>query len=613
MLISSGSRMIRKVRSLKNQQQMLVLVILVLMVIKCEEVNGDKLKSELKAILEDYHKEYDIQLKLLVNLKANSTQDMKRFFDVIPNIDVPKMLVTQFVPPKELNPLHLTFNMNLLTIAEVNSQNLNLTLMVLEQLLWKRHYTKIILLFAGEKFELPLLFEAALEKGFTWLLVLWQNQTLTYSPFKANVVIRLAHYSHFKHMALLNNFQQKVFRVADQDYAPRGFSYYNLQGKLIRSGYYYKLVENFLLTHNGCIEHDFLDVWNVPKLNGFQGFDFIPNQLGPFEDFLESDAFLYTNYWLMAPTSKEIKQSLWLTAPFSPAIWLAILITLITLVMLLCIMPSECRDHQLRQKRDFSEALLQSLCVVLYISLTSVGGAHHYKSLFHFAICLIFLYTGFSLTNLYTCSLSSIYTTRLYEPEMQRIQDIAHTNLRILVHTGEMPRYMGIQNLPSIFHERLTARANNSELQTERIRLNMSLLYTGRGDLIQLLFFQQLYMKRPRATIISEPVVGSHMTLTLLPHSIVIEQLNRYLHNVRDSGLLQKFKWDSQWDAFMSGKIKFFHDDAMNRSLTVAYFEYAFMIWSMGLMVASIAFVWEHGVHSHCICFKFFERIWLWK
>ncbi|XP_061396006.1 uncharacterized protein LOC133331640, partial [Musca vetustissima] len=386
-------------------------------------------------------------------------------------------------------------------------------------------------------------------------------------------IYALQHYWELNDKSRLRNFHQWQFHVADQDYPPRCFIYRNRWGQLVRAGYYFRVIETFIKHHNGTMRHSLWDIWNMKvHRTSLRDYDFVPNQMLPSENMTNSYPFFFTNYVMVVPRSREVDWSLWFVSTFEISAWLGILLTVFMLILLFLLLFST--RNWIARGKYFGITMIQTLKVVLFLGIDIVEK----RDFLHFLLNLIFLFTGFYLTNSYGCSLSSMYTARIYEPEIQNMQDIAKTNLRILLHTAQVPQFKAVKNLPPLFFERIYTRKNNTELSVERMDLNTSSIYLIRDDLARLMISQQIYMKRPRSKMLPEAILSTHMALLLQHGSKVDEQVDDYLGRITESGIFRKYLSDSHWDTYVAGRSKFFHDEVLNRSLTLEYFYYVFLI-----------------------------------
>lgn len=170
------------------------------------------------------------------------------------------------------------------------------------------------------------------------------------------------------------------------------------------------------------------------------------------------------------------------------------------------------------------------------------------------------------------------------------MQDISRTRLRIQVYSLDYDQYMGFENLPPFFYERMFV-GNNTEFHENRQNLKFPHILMAMDDVMDFLLFQQNHMSRPVATYIPEPFYTTPLSIVLPHRSPFLVDFNRYISHIKDSGLLAKFRSESKFDGILGSVIRFFPNEEENRSLSLSYLQYAFIMWFVGLCVAILVFI----------------------
>uniref|UniRef100_A0A1I8Q3L4 Ionotropic receptor n=1 Tax=Stomoxys calcitrans TaxID=35570 RepID=A0A1I8Q3L4_STOCA len=542
-------------------------------------------------IMQHLNAEYGFQTNLMIDLTGN--EHTWEFLEKSLESKVPKILITHL--DATTSNLYKLFNMEILSIVRMDVMHLNLTLKLMDELLWRRHYTKIIVDFHGEgakdaNNELPYIFHRFWQQGHTSVLLHWRNATYTYTPYPSIQVHSVANLWDFQKLWQMRNFHQYVFKIPFMEFPPRCFSYRNRKGNLIRTGNFYKIIEGFIEQYNGSMEFEFFDIWNMGLNRDYAnekisnaGFRFIPTQMAHSEMYDSSDALHFGKIYFIVPASKEINQSLYLFVSFNPHMWM--MVALLLLILFLFIVVVNYRKYG---KGNLVDSLFHAFKIIIFIYDEVFVG----KTLFNFMLHLLFLIVGLFLTNSYVCNLSSMYTSRIYEPELKTLNDIRLTKLGIHVFGLDYDQFLSIENMPPVIYERMFV-GNDTEFFAYRQKLQLVNIYMGGDDIIDYLFFQQLYMRKPLAKYISEPMYTLVFAITIPHRSPFIEFFNRYLSYQKDNGILNKFKRDSQWDGVISSSLKFFQDPITNRSMSMAYLQYGFVIWIIGMFTGSFAFMFE--------------------
>ncbi|XP_061402218.1 uncharacterized protein LOC133338048 [Musca vetustissima] len=547
--------------------------------------------SEQWKIIKYFNEMEAIEMNVFIDINGQAESE---FQDISMKSDIPKIIINSENVTRE--NLYKQFNMNILTVTRIDANNQNVTFSLMDELLWRRHYTKIIVVFESDddvdEQQLVSLFQDSFKNGYLSVLVLWHNDTYTYTPYPQIRVIHLKNYMEFGELQKRrpHNFNKFHINIVVVEIPPRCFSIHNRQGELIRSGYFYKVVENFVRHHNGTLNPVFVDAWaisfdeaSIVDLVNNRGFSFIPTYLTASKHYESSDCIHFGKCYLLVPAAREINQNVYLLVSFDRGMWFMVALLLVILTALIALI-----NRFLFNKCDMIESIIYALQIIIFIS----GQVFEKKTFFFFMLHLLFLCIGLFLTNSYSGNLSSMYTSRIYEEELKTLQDVGRTNLGIHTYTLNYNTYFKLENLPDIIYQRFFT-GNNTVFNINRKNLYIDNIYVGMDDTVDLLLYQQLYMKRPLVKYMPEPLYTLPMFVSM-PHRLpFFEYFNRHLWYVTDSGLLNKFKVDSKWDAIVGRTITFFPDTPPIRAMSLSYLKYAFVMLFIGFYVGFLIFVGE--------------------
>lgn len=187
-----------------------------------------------------------------------------------------------------------------------------------------------------------------------------------------------------------------------------------------------------------------------------------------------------------------------------------------------------------------------------------------------------------------------MYTTKIYEPELQYLTDIERTNLDLFVYLLDMKQYNLLESsVPAIIRQRLYA-GNETELDVYRKNLNMTYIYSGAEDLADYLLLQQQYLKQRIAVKLPEPFYYRPFFMTMIPRSPLFEKVNRFISRIFETGIYNKFVIDSYWEGIVSKDLRLLRDSEENyKALTLSFFQYAFITLLIGWIAAILVFVLE--------------------
>ncbi|XP_065369040.1 uncharacterized protein LOC135961467 [Calliphora vicina] len=533
----------------------------------------------------------DYKFNLNIFLKMNSKEYEQEYLEMLHVTETPKIVINDL--KSDFKTIREFTNGYSLTVVYLYNSNFKESFELMDKLLWKLHLSHILIIWnskADKLWSMEAIFQQCWQKGFVNVILWHQNKLFTYKPFPHIKTLELQNFSMFAERSYLRNFHHYAWILPFTEFSPRVFSYTDRWGKLMRSGSFYKIVELFVLHHNGTLNVYDIDMWsaNITEMDIVQilmknGFHFMANIMFGDVFYTASDALWIFYRNLIVPTAQGIHNSLYLTKSFSTGVWL--IVVFIALVIFCLIYYSNNRQSNLCQQ----SSLLKTLAIVIGLS----DSDYRYGSkLFNMLLLILSLLAAVLLVSFYNCNLSSLLITKLYEPELTTLEDISKTNLFIYEYTVDEQYYKN-SDLPAIIYRRLMA-GNNTYMLYNRKNLNVHLnIFAAFDDVSNYYLLQQRYLKKPRAKILDEGLYGHTFHIPVVHRLPVLDHFNRYLLYIKESGIVNKLIFDSQWDGIVSGDIQFFRDEEISPALTLQHFQFGFIIWLIGLMMASLCFVVE--------------------
>ncbi|CAD7076804.1 unnamed protein product [Hermetia illucens] len=202
--------------------------------------------------------------------------------------------------------------------------------------------------------------------------------------------------------------------------------------------------------------------------------------------------------------------------------------------------------------------------------------------------------TGYSLilVSLYNSTLTSLYTTKVYEKALRTVEDMMEANLSIMVHDNEW----GLEeNLiePKIFRKQfLPVDAN--VIHDHRDGFNTSFGYVSGSDKITWLLEQQTYFKRPlfRPPIYCFALVN--MFLGMQYFTPYEEALDTVILQTFEAGLREKWLKESFDESVDAGIVKrIIVSESRYKPLILENLEYFWIFWACGMILSMISFIIE--------------------
>lgn len=543
------------------------------------------------------HLQQEFQFDLIIYL--NSLEDD---MENLQSAGEPQMFVNNF--NVSIEPIFNRTTSHCLTVAYMAESNRKQLINFMEHLLWKRHLSRILIIWLEPEFNLmqmEIVFQELFLNGMINVL-LWFQQTLyTYKPYPQLEVIKMDSFLAYTQRQYLSDFQGFDFYTPFTQFPPRSFSFTDIHGKLVRTGTLYKIVELFVHHYNGnlliSIEEN---MWNrnftqelLLEILAATRFDFLSFYVFRDEFYAPSDVLWPLKRYLIVPTAEEIPPSLYILKTFKIITWLMIILQACC-VFIIIYWANELHDKRYLRKY-YKSSLLQALAIVTFLPYSS-----HLKlnRAFNVLCLMLNLSIGLMLANCFNCSLSSLWVTKIYKTPLYTLEDIGKTQLTIYDYSLDASMYKQFK-LPSIILERLKSN-NNEYMQYHRKHLDVHLhAYGSLEDVAKYYLLQQKYMKKPKAKLLEEAILTSTIYVALRHRAPFFDHFNRYLLYIKESGIVHKLIGDSEWDGIRMGDIEFFPYEEGNKSLSLEYLYFGFCVLVAGLVMAMVTFLFEIFIESH--------------
>lgn len=550
--------------------------------------------TDLEEVTEYVNRNLKIDINVFLNLnhKENPAVVNEHFEKTIKNLKhMPKLIETEVTNVKSLKG---SFSERSLTLAWLTLDNVNTTFNAIDKLLKGLHFTDIIIVYHKPRKlneELLYISQWCWKYGFTSVLIWTEQQLFTYHPYPTIKIRALQNVSQFDDKSHLQNFQKFKMYQPTVNFPPIFYNYTNRQGQIMYAGYVYRLISLFLTHHNASLSYFFFDMWSnnvtmddVQAVCKLQGCAFLPVLVGYEDHFMQSNSPFLSEVVLIVPSPQEISESLYLIIPFDGLVWSLLLVAGLLYFSLMHIVA--CRE---KTNQDFSLNFLNAFRIIMFLPVAGING----RTFKYFFLNLLVLFTGIFLTNYYSTSLWSLYTSKVYEPELLELTDIGRTNLKIFVYSIDV-RYYRSLDFPAIISERLHV-GSETELAVYRQNLNMTYIYVAHDYLADYILLQQNYLKRPFAKRLPEAFYYRPFIISMLLNTPYYQQFNRYLSRIFASGIFNKFLNDISGDGMTNGNLRPFRDsEETTEALSMEYFYYIFVILVVGLAAAFLVFLMEY-------------------
>lgn len=287
------------------------------------------------------------------------------------------------------------------------------------------------------------------------------------------------------------------------------------------------------------------------------------------------------DFCIIVPFKKKSPEYLHLRIILDDASWYLLIGSLIylTIALWLCTPP---------QQRDIGKTFLQSICSLL--SLTPLSVVNISTRRMRFVAVLLFI-LGFILVNIYLSKLASRLTIFISDHQIDTVDDIIEANLSILLLSHEYP-IMEAANFPQKFLDLLII-VERSEIDAYRESFNTSFGYTIPTDRWELLNMQQRYLDKPIFRLTTICLGPFYLVYPLRNESHLYSSLKQFTMRTQQSGLQVYWKRATYADILSAEYAKILVGIEEKKPLTLEFFYYIWIIWTIGLIISAIAFTIE--------------------
>ncbi|XP_017484175.1 PREDICTED: uncharacterized protein LOC108372889 [Rhagoletis zephyria] len=290
------------------------------------------------------------------------------------------------------------------------------------------------------------------------------------------------------------------------------------------------------------------------------------------------------NDWcIMVPFYNRSPEHLYLLRSFQYSTWLLLLFAVIYISITLWLCAPE-------RPREYSKALLQSICSMLYIAPASAFNTRNPRMCFLFC-CLYVI--GFLTSNWYSTKIASYLMTSLPSPQLDTVDDVIRADLRIKVFDYE---YVRLEHMPAQYPPRFLQQLDIVDkyfMDHHRDKLNTSFGYSIQSDRWEFLKLQQQFLRYPLFRRSSICIGPFHHVFPLYIDSHLSTPLKHFIMRATQSGFLNYWQKSAFADAvrLKLAKIILVHEDPI--PLTLGFLLPIWYVWGLGLTIAVMIFICE--------------------
>ncbi|XP_017016834.2 uncharacterized protein [Drosophila kikkawai] len=427
--------------------------------------------------------------------------------------------------------------------------------------------------------------------GFVNVLLVHLQDLYSFLPYPSIQPIKLSNISDYINRGrVLRNFQGFPVRVLNSTGRPRDFVYFNERNELVRQGYLFTAIKEFIDRYNATLV-------TVPQLEGepYQVYQDIFARLRNKEidvachmkdrdwDVQSTEPLAILAQYFIVPHSRSISSYLYYSRPFRWSLWLVIVLTVVYGALMLHLATG-------RQRNEFGECLLHSLSHILYTGNRNINREDWRDVVIH----VILMLAGFILTNIYLAMLSSILTSGLNEAQYHTLQDLAKAPY-ISIHDELYHRQLlETPFIPEALRRNSMTMDNLTMLIAYRDGLNRNYMYMLYEDRLDLILMQQYLLKTPLFDLVRQGVgftMENYCVGNDLPYRGMISE---FMRRVMEHGINIKLKADAFSVMIKCGFFTLMRDDEPPaKAFELEFYYFAFALWAVGHLLSLAVFVME--------------------
>ncbi|XP_017479816.1 PREDICTED: uncharacterized protein LOC108369249 [Rhagoletis zephyria] len=295
---------------------------------------------------------------------------------------------------------------------------------------------------------------------------------------------------------------------------------------------------------------------------------------------------------VLVPSSGEIERFRYFVRPFQTHTWFCFILGLLYLSLIRRLSDRISSYWNPQVRPSFGRGCLEVWRLLLFLPINTPCD----RKCFHWHSASTLVLTallGFMLTNLYQASLTSFLASAIFRPPWNTLASLVEHNVSINTNFNEIEVLRNSSSLSKDFFRLLIPR-DPTELRDELMALKPN-AYTACADVVHFVLLQQEHMDRKPLHECGESIATLPFGF-LLPNRSPYEHLvNRFILRAQAAGLTIKWIESAKSDGFRAGILrKRKQKRPLKQPLNQEYFQFAWIVWSAGLLSALCGFALEN-------------------
>ncbi|XP_054728026.1 uncharacterized protein LOC129237362 [Anastrepha obliqua] len=399
----------------------------------------------------------------------------------------------------------------------------------------------------------------------------------------------------------LKNFHRSSIRTTYLYDPPRVFQLKTTQNKFQIVGYAAQMLMALVKTHNATLDLVALDnssrsnIMSIVDQIRRGSLDMSMNPYFFYPGVRLSYPICMQQFTVLLPSSGEIERFRYFVRPFQTHTWFCFLLGLFYLSFMRRLSDRINAYRHPHMRPSFGRGCLEVWRLLLFLPINMPSERkrfHWHNAVTHLLTAVL----GFILTNLYQASLTSFLATAVFRPQLDTLTALMRHNVSINTNTNEVEFLRNSSSLPRDFGRLLKPR-DAIELRNELFAFRPD-AYAACADVVDFTLEQQKHMDRKPLHECAESITTLPFGF-LLPNRSPFEHIvNRFILRAEAAGLTVKWMQSAKTDGFHAGILQNRKKILpLKRPLNWEYFQFAWIVWSAGLLSASCVFALENLRH----------------
>ncbi|XP_055910490.1 uncharacterized protein LOC129944853 [Eupeodes corollae] len=433
------------------------------------------------------------------------------------------------------------------------------------------------------------------ENKFTRIFGIFNRTTYAYMQFADRKIQQV--YMEVKLPNSMEDLNGFVFRTTVERNIPRTFWYTTKEGQRKIGGCFGQIFLSFIRRHNATFKeiklNNYTDMYGPGIINAtlHNQIDLSMNIYADSKGLDPSYPVKLGRFLVMVPLNGYVDPNEYFKRPFSLGLWILIGINLIYIVLI---------DVVIKILTNKPVDIWQSFSQ-MYLAM--IGGSREIPVTTAYRLHIQVFLLSFILMNIYVIWFTSFLTVYIKVKQFETLQDLIDNDVKVMI-ASYFWKAISVSKILKPGFENLVVTVDYETHLTEMYSMkNTTFAYGLSADLSEFLISLQACFEKPLFHITRDSLLVYNSGFVLAPHSPFKENLNFFIIQVFETGLINKWDYDvvvqaryaglKELDVHRGNRRTPHKNNDMHVALTVGHLMFCWNLLAIGLTLASLAFVGE--------------------